>query len=125
MGTQLVCLIGRFDQGLQLTRLVHFGHDVATTNEFAVDVKLRDGWPVGIVFNAITDCRVVQYVDGDHFLGVARFQNLNGAAGEPAHGELCRAFHEQHDWIGGDGLVDGVANAHDISFLGAELLQYA
>src|SRR5258708_35716212 len=43
-----------FDEKLlQLTGLEHFAHDVASADEFALDVELRDRGPVGVDLDAI------------------------------------------------------------------------
>ena len=42
---------------------VHFHHDIATADQLFVDVELRDRRPVAVVFNALADFRVAQYVD--------------------------------------------------------------
>jgi hypothetical protein len=43
------------EQRVEFTRERHLGDDVAAADEFALDVKLRDGGPVGIVLDALPD----------------------------------------------------------------------
>ena len=50
------------EQRIKLTRQGHFGDDVTTAHEFALDVKLGDGGPVGIILDALTDLVVGQHV---------------------------------------------------------------
>src|SRR5262245_36981721 len=75
------------EQGLQLARLEHFADDVAAANEFAFDVKLRDGRPVGIGLDALTQLVVLEHVET--LIGHADIiENLHDLAGEAAHRKL-------------------------------------
>ena len=51
---------------MQLPTLVHLPHDVAATDEFALDVDLRDGWPVGERLNALPDGVVLRSLSTWH-----------------------------------------------------------
>ena len=39
----------------EIAVLMHFGDDVAAADEFAVDKDLRNGRPVGVFFDALSD----------------------------------------------------------------------
>ena len=45
-------VVDAFDQLLELPRLIHVDANVAAADELAVDVQLRNGWPVGVLFDA-------------------------------------------------------------------------
>ncbi len=49
------------EQLLKVPTLVHLPHDVTATDEFALDVDLRDGWPVGERLNGVAHGGVVRY----------------------------------------------------------------
>jgi hypothetical protein len=65
---------------LQLARLVHLHHDVRAADEFAVDVELRDGRPVGEVLDALADLLILQHVDGFQVVDAAGLEDLHRAA---------------------------------------------
>src|SRR5882724_2057827 len=53
-----------FDEKLlQLTDLEHFAHDVASADEFALDVELRDRGPVGVDLDAIPQFGRVVHIE--------------------------------------------------------------
>src|SRR5262252_9549976 len=81
------------EQGLQLARLEHFADDVAVADEFALDVKLRDGRPVGIGLDALTQLVVLEQVE-TLIRHAEIIEDLHDLAGEAAHRKLRRAFHE-------------------------------
>ena len=55
--------VGVGNKLMQLASLEHFHHDIAAANEFALDVKLRDGRPVGKRLDALTDLLILQHID--------------------------------------------------------------
>src|SRR5579862_2692454 len=93
------------EQRLQLAGLEHFAHDIAAADELALDVKLRDGWPVRIALDAAAQVVVFEHVEA--FIRHAQvIEDLHDLAGEAAHRELRRALHEQHDVVGLYLIVD-------------------
>lgn len=42
------------EQFLQLAAFVHFRHDVRAADELPVDIQLRNGWPIGEVFDCLS-----------------------------------------------------------------------
>ena len=58
---ELVC-IGNLTHLRQLTRLIELQHDVGASNELAIDVELRDGWPRAVNLDALTNARVRQHI---------------------------------------------------------------
>jgi hypothetical protein len=101
------CLIAEFflEQRFQFAALKHFADDVAAADEFAFDVELRDGRPVGEFLHALAD-----FLIGQHVHVVIRdahvVEDANDHVGEPALGLLGGAFHEQHDRMFAHGLAD-------------------
>src|SRR5450830_29380 len=113
MAITILCGRSGIQQGFQFARLKHLVHDVRTADEFAFDVQLRNGRPVRVVLDALTHFRIFQHVDGGNVLDAARFQDLDGTAGEAALWELGGAFHEQHHRGVGHGFFDpGLYVAH-------------
>src|SRR5450830_125822 len=102
------------EQGFQFARFKHLVHDVRAADEFALDVELGNGRPVGKILDALTHFRIVQHIDGGDVLHAAGLQDLDGTAGKAALGKLRGALHEQHDRRAADGLFDpGLYIAHD------------
>src|SRR5712672_655995 len=88
-----------FDEKLlQLTGLEHFAHDVASADEFALDVELRDRGPVGVDLDAIPQFGRVVHIErlvSDPDV----FENLDQLTRKSALRKLRRAFHEEHDVV--------------------------
>src|SRR5690606_19158355 len=117
---------GLFEMSLQLARLKHLAHDIAATDEFALDVKLGNGWPVGIVLDALAEIVAFQNVGG-LILDAEVVQDLDDLPGKTALWEIGGALHEQENIAGLDLLVDeGVGFAHGIvlSALGGRIGLY-
>ena len=96
--------------GLQFARLEHFAHDVATAEEFALHIELRNGRPVGIVLDTLTDIGVGKHVDR-LVIHTDVIQHLDNLAGEPTLREFRGALHEEHDVVGLDFVVDEIVDA--------------
>ena len=65
-----------FQSLLQLTGLEHLAHDIAAADKLALDVKLRDRWPVRIAFDAGSD--FVRFKNVDAFVSDTEMvENLN------------------------------------------------
>src|SRR5690606_18165767 len=109
------------DDLLQFARLVHLHHDVGATDELAAHVELRDGRPLAVVLDALANAVVFQHVHGLECLGVdtTGLEDLHGTARKAAHGKARAAFHEEHDVVGLDQLVDLAVNVAHVGNLGA------
>src|SRR5574340_426316 len=101
-----------FQHFLDFALLVHLDHDVGPADQFALDVQLREGRPVGVVLQVFEDFRVGQHVDGQEILYTASLQDLRSARREAALRKLWRAFHVQYDGIVGDLVTDAVEGGH-------------
>src|SRR5262249_14515000 len=88
-----------------------FADDVAAADEFALNVKLRDGRPLGIGLDALTQLVVLEHVKT--LIGHAEIiEDLHDLAGEAAHRKLRRALHEQHHLVSLDLVVDELIDRH-------------
>src|SRR5262249_40422060 len=88
-----------------------FADDVAAADEFALNVKLRDGRPLGIGLDALTQLVVLEHVKT--LIGHAKIiEDLHDLAGEAAHRKLRRALHEQHHLVSLDRAVDELIDRH-------------
>src|SRR5688572_14437239 len=92
---------GFLEQLLELAALVHLGHDVRASDEFAVDVELRDGRPVGVFLDALAYRGIFQHVHREKFVHAARAQDSHRVRRESALGEIGGAFHVEHDPVSG------------------------
>src|SRR6185295_5118156 len=81
-------LLQSFQQFLQLARLVHLFHDVRATDEFAVDIELRDRRPVGVFLDALADVGILEHVDAEEIRHAAGVESLHRERGETALREL-------------------------------------
>src|SRR6267154_4123277 len=103
-----------FDEKLlQLAGLEHFAHYVASADESALDVELRDRGPVGVDLDAIPQFgRVV------HIERLVRdpnvFENLDHLTRKSTLWKLRRAFHEEHDVVRPYFVLDELFDAHDL-----------
>src|SRR6185369_5306585 len=80
-------------------------------DELALDVELRDGRPVRIGLDAVTQFGRLQYVEA--FVGHAEVvEDLHHLPGEAALRELRGAFHEQHHVVALHFIVDELLDCH-------------
>src|SRR6202021_2276452 len=100
---------------LQLTGLEHLADDVATADELALDVKLRNGRPVGVGLDAVTQIGGLQDVE-TLVADPDVIENLHHLPGETALRKLRCPFHEQHDVVRLHFIFDELFDAH-IRFL--------
>ena len=81
-----------FDEKLlQLTDLEHFAHDVASADEFSLDVELRDRGPVGEDLDAIPQFGRVVHIERP-VRDPDVFENLDQLTRKSALWKLRRAF---------------------------------
>src|SRR5208283_3541564 len=81
---------------------VKLAHNIASTNEFAVDIDLRDRWPIAESLDLLAQLRVAQHVDRT----VRRanlFKDLHSGRGKAALREIPVALHEDADLVAGYG----------------------
>ena len=71
------------EEGLQLAGLEHLADDVAAADELALDVKLRDGRPVGVFLDALAQLGRGQHVDA-LVVDAEIVEDLHDLAGEAA-----------------------------------------
>src|SRR5690606_25879786 len=89
------------EEVLQFSSLEHLTDDVATANELALDVKLRDSWPARVILDALAQLVGREHVDAV-VVHAQIVQNLDDLTGEAALRKARGAFHEKHDVIGLD-----------------------
>ena len=68
------------NQLLEFAALKHLGHDVRAANKFTVDVELGNGWPVGVLLDALTNTLIIKNVDGMQVFSAASPQDVNRIA---------------------------------------------
>src|SRR5262249_49369253 len=99
------------EHGLQLAGLEHLADDVATADELALDVELRDRRPVRERLDALAQVIGLEHVQA--LIGYAEvIEDLHHLAGKPAHPKLRRSLHEQHDVVALQLVVDELLDAH-------------
>jgi hypothetical protein len=97
----------------------HLANDVAAADELALDVELRDGRPLGIGLDSVSQVVRLEHVQA--LIGHAEvIEDLHHLPGKPAHRELRRALHEQHHVVAFDLVVDELVDGHGIPRLPAE-----
>src|SRR5258708_39045504 len=102
-----------FDEKLlQLTGLEHFAHYVASADESALDVELRDRGPVGVDLDAIPQFGPVVHIER-LVMDPNVFENLDHLTRKSTLWKLRRAFHEEHDVVRPYFVLDELIYAHD------------
>jgi len=100
---------------LQFAGLEHLADDVAAADEFALDVELRNGRPIGVGLDAVP--QVGGLKDIEPLVADADvIENLHHLPGEAALRKLRRSLHEQHDVVRLHFVVNELLDAH-IRFL--------
>ena len=85
---------------------MHFLHDVASTNEVPLDIKLRNGRPVRVFLDGITDLLISQHIDVLVVGDTVEFEYLHDVVAEAAPGHLLRALHEKYQIVVLDPLIE-------------------
>src|SRR4030088_1647853 len=108
-GSDRNALVGK--QLLQFAGLEHLADDVAAADELALDVELRNRWPVRIGLDAVA--QLGRFKDVEALVADPDVvENLHHLAGETALRKLRRSLHEQHDVVRLHFLVDELLDAH-------------
>src|ERR1700759_4244876 len=102
-------LVGK--QLLQLAGLEHLADDVATADELALDVELRNGRPVRIDLDAVAQVGGLQNVEA-LVADADVVEDLHHLTGKTALRKLRRALHEKHDVVRLHFAVDEFLDAH-------------
>src|SRR6266550_829638 len=106
--------LDRRQQLLQFARLVHLAQDVATADELAVHVELRNRRPVGKLFDAFAKLIVLQHVERRIVRNAATFEDLCHGRRESALRKLRRAFHVENDSVLRDLVADRVLDVSHV-----------
>src|SRR5690606_6515921 len=90
---------------VKLTGLEHLAYDVASADELALDVELRDRRPAGIFLDALA--QLVGGEDVDALVVDSEIvEDLHHLTGEAALRKARRALHEEHHVVALDFAVD-------------------
>src|SRR6185437_15564950 len=102
---RLVCDALGVESTHKLARLKHLAHDIAATDEFALDVELRQRRPVRKLLDALA--YLVRF-EAIHMrvIDAEIVEDLHELAGKAALRKRGRSLHEKHDIV----LVDGRLN---------------
>lgn len=93
------------EQFLEFAGLVHFHENVASADEFAINVDLRNRGPVGEFLDSLADFGVFEDIDVLE-VDTGGLENFRGAVGESALREVFGALHEEHDAVLLDDFLD-------------------
>src|SRR5262245_18324754 len=96
---------------LQFTRLEQFADDVATADELALHIELRDGRPLGVALYPLAQVIRFEHVDA-FVLHAEIIEDLHHLAVEAGLRELRRSLHEQHHVVAFDLVIDPLLDAH-------------
>ncbi len=75
---------------------MHLLHDVASTNELALDVDLWQGWPVAELLDSFSDALVLKAVDILVLIDSVELHDLHYVVTEAASRHLLVSLHEDH-----------------------------
>src|SRR5262249_19052287 len=85
----------------------HLADDIATADELAFDIELRNRWPVGECLDSMAERRIAEHVDTLE-LDAQMAQHLDHGTGKIALREDLCTFHEQHDIMLADLALDAL-----------------
>ena len=111
--------LGNLNHLPELTTLVHFNHNITTTDELAGDIQLGNGGPLRKVLDALSDALIGKDVDGFEINSEA-LQDLNSRVGETALREDFASLHEEKDGMGIDQRLDALLGALRVETINKE-----
>jgi len=87
---------------------MHVEQDVGATNEFALDVDLRDRRPGGVFLDPLSQLLVLEDIKGLELgqVNAVDVEELDGGAGEATLGLIGSALHEQDEVVLLDGIIE-------------------
>ena len=109
-GNKLHVSLGNLNHLPELTALVHFNHNITTTDELAGDIQLGNGGPLRKVLDALSDALIGKDVDGLE-INAETLQDLNRCVGEAALRKNFRPLHEEQDGMGINQCLDALLGA--------------
>ena len=68
------------NQLLKLATLKHLGHDVRAADKLTMDIELGNGWPIGVLLDALTNAFIIKDIDGVQIVGTTSPEDINGIA---------------------------------------------
>ena len=90
---------------LQLSPFVKLKAYVDSSNKLAVNVELGVSWPVGILFETLTDLLILENIKAA-ILNTVFVNEVDNLLTETALGLLRRSFHEEHHILLVDQFLD-------------------
>ncbi|CAI8874847.1 protein of unknown function [Methylocaldum szegediense] len=96
---------------MQLAAFEEFQHDVASADQFAVNVKLRKRRPIREYLQAFPQFGILEDVDVS-ILDAATLQNLHCPSGKAALRKIRRALHVKDHRVLGELLLDAFCYVH-------------
>ncbi len=94
------------DERSELSALVEFSDDVASPDELAVHVELRNGRPVRVLLDLLSNAGIGEDVEGLELRAVL-LQARDDFVREAARWEALVALHEEHDLVVLEEAIDG------------------
>ena len=73
---------------------MHFLHNIAAANELALDVKLRNSWPVGKLFDAFPNLLICKHVYVFPVVDTVKLKDLDCIITETTSWHLLASLHE-------------------------------
>ncbi|GAO48584.1 hypothetical protein G7K_2757-t1 [Saitoella complicata NRRL Y-17804] len=85
---------------LQLPTLMHANQNITPPNKLLIQIQLRNRRPIRVLLDTMSQVFVFEDVVRCEFLGIDALEteDLDGGAGEAAHGLFGCAFHEEDYW---------------------------
>src|ERR1700683_2397553 len=99
------------EQLLEFAALVHLDGDIATPDEFAVDIELREGRPIRIGLQRFADFRILEDIDVRK-LRLAGSQRTDRLRRKSALRKIGRALHIEHHRRGRQLVLDPFNSIH-------------
>ena len=88
----------------QAAIFMHFLHNVTSADKLTFDINLRQGWPVRVKLDLLTDLLISQHIDVFKVFNVVCVEQNDYEFAEAALGHLAGTLHEHADIVFSDPL---------------------
>ncbi len=78
---------------------MHIFNDIRSSDELLLYIQLRDGGPVGVLFDGFSEIFILQHVNIFEFFNAIKFEDLGDVVAKAAPRHFLVALHKKYDVI--------------------------